>query len=151
MMDITGMDVIEHGSWTLYVPAVPKEDLPGYIMYCQRDADGQDWYDYIHGEEPELGGNSIKMTVDGASIVQAVYRDATKLFPQSMLLLEVTDDPVADPQAKYGGMLYNAEDKSFTDPPPPPAEPSIPETFTELFTRIRDLRNRIDELERRPR
>jgi hypothetical protein len=144
------MNIIDHGLWTRYVPANPKEDLPGFIMFCRRDADDQDWYDYIHGEEPELGGNSIKMTVDDKDIVQAVYRDATKLFPQNSLLLEITDDPVDDPQAKYGGKLYDPETMTFSDPPPPPEPPDLQSTITELFTRIRELRTRIDALERRP-
>jgi hypothetical protein len=135
------MNIIDHGSWTRYVPEKPPEGLPGNIMFCRRDSDGKDWYAYIHGEHPELGGDSIKMTVH-EGIVQAVYRDATMLFPQNSLLLEITDDPVADPQAKYGGKLYDGRSKRFLDPPPQTQEPIVPEY-------VRELRQRIEVLEQR--
>jgi hypothetical protein len=32
-------------------------------------------------------------------------------------VLEIVDDDIGDPQAKYGGQLYDAKAKSFSDPP----------------------------------
>jgi hypothetical protein len=136
------MNIIDHGHWTRYVPEKHPEGMPGDVMFCRRDRDGKDWYSYIHGEHPGLGGNSIKLTVlEG--IVRAVYRDATMLFPQNCLLIEITDDTAVNPQAKYGGKLYDARTKSFSDPPPEQPVPEIPE----LLTRLDELRKRIETLE----
>jgi hypothetical protein len=127
------MTIINHGSWLRYVPEVWPKDVPGNVMFCKRD-DGTDWYDFSR----KLDGRSIWMTVhDG--VVQAVSRDASMLFPQNCRLLEVVGDSCADPQAKYGGKLYDAKANSFGDRAPPPQQPDA----------LEELRARIAALEAR--
>jgi hypothetical protein len=52
-------------------------------------------------------------------LVQAVNRDATMLFPQSCLLLEVEGITAADPQVTYGQRRYLRDSQSFGSPLPP--------------------------------
>jgi hypothetical protein len=137
------MNITDHGTWVRYTPDPWPKDYPSFVMFC-KNVDGIDWYDYIKSDK--LSPVSIKMTVF-EDIVRAVYRDASMLFPQGCLVLEIPDDPVLDPQAKYGGKLYDAESNSFSDPPPLSPQPNIDETITELFTRNRELRKRIEALE----
>jgi hypothetical protein len=127
------MTIINHGSWLRYVPEVWPKDVPGNVMFCRRD-DGTDWYVFSR----KLDGRSIWMTVH-EGIVQAVSRDASMLFPQNCRLLEVVGDGCADPQAKYGGKLYDAKANSFGDRPPPVPQP---DPLEELRARIAALEAR---------
>jgi hypothetical protein len=103
------MKIIDHGVWVRYVPEPWPKDFPSNIMFCKRD-DGKDWYEYIKSNE--FSTSSIKMIVL-EDVVRAVYRDASKLFPQNCRVLEIVDDSVSDPQAKYGGMIYDAKANSL--------------------------------------
>jgi hypothetical protein len=105
------MKIIDHGMWLRYVPEPWPKDRPFNVMFCKR-ADGTDWYKFF----PNLAAHSIKMTVL-EDIVRAVSRDASKLFPQNCRLLEIVDDDIGDPQAKYGGKFYDSKAKSFSEPP----------------------------------
>ncbi|MEH2525874.1 MULTISPECIES: hypothetical protein [unclassified Bradyrhizobium] len=109
------MTIINHGSWVRYVPDVWPEGLPPNIMFCKRESDGVDWYDFMQGDAMAAG--SIKATVYNGK-VGAATRDITLLFPQAAVLLEITDDDVADPQAFYGGLMYDPVANTLTVPPP---------------------------------
>jgi hypothetical protein len=137
------MKIIDHGMWVRYVPEPWPKDMLVNVMFCKND-DGKDWYEYIKGDEFVV--DSIKMTVL-EDIVRAVYRDASMLFPQGCRVLEIVYDPIPDPQAKYGGKLYNAEANSFADPSPP--QPLESDLIKELLTHISELRKRVEELEAR--
>ena len=136
------MKIIDHGSWSRYVPKVRPEHLPVNVnvLFCKNE-DGVDWYDYLRDDE--FAPSSIKLTVlEG--VVCAATRDASMLFPQNCRVLEVIGGQVADPQAKYGDMIYDAKASGFAPQPPLPAAPDV----ATLLDTIEKLTARIDALER---
>ena len=118
------MTIINHGSWTRYVPENAPAALPSgmSVMFCRRDSDGVDWYDYIYQSGSVFAPGSIKMTVLGGE-VQAVVREEDRLFPQSCVLLELTGDDVEVPHRKYGKWLYDEATNTLSPPPVPEPEP----------------------------
>jgi hypothetical protein len=131
------MKIINHGSWSRYTPRTVPRDVPAGVMFCRRDGDGVDWYDYIHGDGAKLAGGSVKMTVLEGT-VRAVNRDATALFPQGCVVLELIGDVSPNPQAAFGGKFYDARTNALVDPPPARVEPSL----TDLIARIEALERR---------
>ncbi len=109
------MNIINHGMWARYVPESPPEGFPENTMFCRRDTDAIDWYEFMKGSPFQDG--SVKMTVLG-DIVQAATFDASWLFPQSCTLLEVAGYEGGDPQADFGAKRYDPDTGAFSDPPP---------------------------------
>jgi hypothetical protein len=131
------MTIIDHGVWHRYEPEPRPEHLPWNIMFCRRN-DGKDWYEYVKGNE--FSRHSIKMTVLDDT-VRAASRDASMLFPQACRVIEIVDDNAADPQAKYGGMIYDAKAKALTTKPVE-AVIRMP-TMEDLLARIEALEKRL--------
>ncbi|WP_028165495.1 hypothetical protein [Bradyrhizobium elkanii] len=112
------MTIINHGAWTRYVPEVWPEGLPESIMFCKRDVDGVDWYDYIYNGAV-FAPNSIKASVNDGRVTVAT-RDVSRLFPQNCTLIEITEDnSIDDPQATFGGKMYDATTGEIVDVPTP--------------------------------
>lgn len=132
------MNVIEHGHWTLYVPARPYYRFEAAaaqglnVLYARRAGDDRDWYVYVNDENPFQDG-SVRMIVhpqrDGW-IVGAATFDATAAWPANALLLEVTDYTGTDPQADFGNKVYDAATGTFSDRVPP--ENPLPDVLKRL-------------------
>jgi hypothetical protein len=130
------MKIVDHGVWSRYEPESRPADLPASVMFCRRDRDGRDWYEYVRGND--LSRHSIKLTVLD-DVVRAATRDASMLFPQGCRVVEVVGDDAPDPQARYGGMVYDAHTKALSTKP---AEPITP-TMADLLARIDALEKRL--------
>lgn len=116
--------IVNHGSWTRYTPEQLPDGLPQSIMFCRRDSDGLDWYAVAH-DATAWQADSIKMTVmqvGGQMLVQAATRDVQALFPAGATVIELTGATDADPQAAYGGKVYDAASGTFAPPAVPPPE-----------------------------
>lgn len=99
-------------------------------MFAKRVSDGVDWYEYIYNGAV-FAPNSIKATVNDGAIVAAT-RDASRLFPQSCTVLEITEDnSTDDPQSAYAGRRYDPEGNVIAAEPPPP--PPLPITRRQLL------------------
>jgi hypothetical protein len=133
------MKIIDHGVWHRYEPVPRFADLPSNIMFCRRDGDGKDWYEYLKGNE--LTQTSLKMTVLD-DVVRAASRDASMLFPQGCRVIEVVGDDASDPQTRYGGMVYDAKARVLAAKPAEP-KPSPQPTVAELMARIDALERRL--------
>lgn len=104
------MTITEWGTWSLYTPNTSpiQVGLGFQVVYCRRDTDQMDWYQFLQSNM--LQANTVKMTVrQNASnnwIIQAVVREADRLFPTGCLLIE--DDSIGDvnPQQHYGQLMY---------------------------------------------
>ena len=129
------MNIINHGTWEIYKPEEPPEGAPAGAMFARRNGDNRDWYDYVNGEHFDPA--AIKMTVTNGT-VSAATADPTALFPAGSTVLEVGGAPAGDPQKAFGRKIYNADKKTFDDPPPHDYGPSIPD----LLKRIEDLEKR---------
>jgi hypothetical protein len=97
-------------------------------MFCKRDSDGIDWYDFIFFNGSPFAPGSIKITIDETNKVMVATRDESSLFPQRMTVLEVTGDDVEDTQEAYSGFIYDAEANTLSAPAPAPVvvEPVSP-------------------------
>lgn len=90
-------------------------------MFCKRDADEQDWYDYVRAEGTFKPG-SIKITCINTSlgyITQAVTEDANTLFPQNTLLIEVEGWKGSKPHNEFGAKVFDPQASTFAPIPTP--------------------------------
>ena len=101
------MAVIDHGLWVKYVPAVYPFDVPSGAVFCRRESDGHDWYEYVNVIEGvehhknrkrrfELDSIKFVIEVEGRDesrdpIIRTAAVDASRLFPAGCRLIELTD------------------------------------------------------------
>ena len=127
------MNIKSHGVWHLYRPAKLPESAPPSALFTRRAGDGVDWYVYANSGR-NFAEDSIKLTlIDG--IVGAAVTDPTRLFPGNATVLEVSDVHVADPQKAFGSKVYDAERKTFRDPPPF----DFPDPLADIIRRLEAL------------
>lgn len=135
------MSIIEHGDWTRYTPDQPPENAPVHAMFAQRASDAQDWYRYVTPSAANFQPGSAKMTVYRQGIngptVGAAVTDPTALWPAEALVVEDTGYAGSDPQADYGGKIYDPATGTFSDPPPP----------LDVLAEMRSLLDRMSALE----
>ena len=114
------MNVIEHGNWVRYQPDVIRADAPLNTMFCRRESDGVDWYDYVH-PGGNFNSNTVKFTAmmrDGIGyIVAAATTDATAMFPADHIVGEITDYVGTDPQGDLGNKVFDPATGAFTAQP----------------------------------
>jgi len=126
--------IIEHGSWVRYTPDKLPEHAPPNALFARREGDQADWYDYVNSDD-KFYIDSVKFTaqqINGQWIVGAATTDGTALFPADGLVGEITGYYGEDPQAEFGGKVYDPAAGTFTAPPPPQA----PEPIEAMITRI---------------
>ena len=109
------MNIKNHGEWKPYRPETLPVGAPINALFARRD-DGTDWYDYVNSGT-NFAIDSIKLTLRD-DVVAAAVIDATLLFPAGSTVLEISGVSVPDPQASLGRKVYNADAKTFRDPPP---------------------------------
>ena len=110
-----------HGSWSRYQPQNPPPEKPFNTMYCKRDTDGVDWYDYVLDASNWTEG-SVKLVIQqwgDTFVVNTANLDPTFLFPQGAIVLEVIGFE-GDP-AQFTNKIVDLATDTFTDPPPPPS------------------------------
>ena len=130
------MDIKDHGAWERYTPDELPPGAPANAMFARRPGSGEDWYAYVNGGK--FGEDSVKLTlVDG--VVAAAVTDPTMLFPGGATVLEVKHVMLNDPQAAFGGKLYDPARKDFRDPPPPA---KAPDPIADLLKRIEALESK---------
>lgn len=110
-----------HGSWSRYTPDPFPTEKPVNTMFCKRDTDGVDWYDYAHDPKNWTDG-SAKLCIQSFGtdkmVVTAVNTDPTFLFPQDGTVLEVIGfEGDAD---QFHNNLVDLATDSFVPPPGPP-------------------------------
>lgn len=117
------MNIIDHGKWYIYIPDTLPEHAPSGALYLKRESDGRDWYQLLNSGQA-LAPGSVKFTAvwqdryDSYVVSVATY-DGTRLFPVNQIAQEITDYTGSDPQADFGGKLYDPVTHEFSDPPPP--------------------------------
>jgi hypothetical protein len=128
------MKIIDHGAWVRCEPKKLKGLENFDVMFSKRTSDGADWYEFVAGNA--FTSASIKMTVH-EGIVQAVSRDASRLFPQNCRVIELVGDPAHDVHARYHGMVYDEKALSLSAAPTEEVEP-LPD-LKELLARVEAL------------
>jgi len=84
----------------------------------------------------------------GVHIVGAVTRDETAIFPFNQYVFEITDNGSRDPQAEFGGRIYDPVKIKFGDRPAPTEPPSSPAVVA-LTEALDAALKRIEVLEKR--
>lgn len=145
------MSVIDHGTWVRYWPEIIPEDAPPHTMFCKREHDGVDWYDYVNSGE-NFKKESLKLTVmvretNGPTIVSAPTTDPTMLFPAGHRVIEVAGEfgkfSADDLISTFASKIVDIKTGAVSDPPSPPTVPAVPD----LVKLIEDLSRRIAVLE----
>jgi len=103
------MAIIDHGFWIGYTPLEFPEGVPKNAVFCRRESDGMDWYEYVNVEErfmetfhkgrkKRFAAETVKCVVEvngrdetGQPVVRCAAVDETRLFPQDCRLIELTD------------------------------------------------------------
>ena len=121
--------VVDHGNWVPYTrDAVLSPEgfplVPAGTIFCKRESDGVDWYDYSRAEGTFAPG-SVKITCLKTSlgiITQAVFLDSNNVFPQNCLIIEVQGWEGTKPHNTFERKVYDPETRTFSDivlPPQP--------------------------------
>lgn len=118
--------IIDHGEWKPYTrEAVVSPEgfplVPAGTMFCKRESDGVDWYDFARAEG-SFGEGSVLVAclpTDLGLITQGVFSDFTRMFPQNQRLIEIQGWEGEKPHNEFGMKIYDPEAKTFTDIPVP--------------------------------
>lgn len=134
------MKIIDHEKWLPYKPAQMPPSAPPNTLFARRESDKTDWYDYVNSGK-NFGADSVKLMAIwredmGGYIVGPAVFDATMLFPPNHIVFEITDYTGSDPQADFGGKLYEPATGTFSAPTMAAAEPSLAKLVEELTARI---------------
>ena len=103
--------IIDHGKWVPYKPDQLPPEAPPNALFCRRESDGVDWYDYVN-DDGNFSADGVKFTAfwqdafNGFTVGAAV-RDPTLLFPANMMVREIIDYRGGDPQVELGEKLYD--------------------------------------------
>ncbi|MDV2988256.1 UNVERIFIED_CONTAM: hypothetical protein Q9R58_28605 [Methylobacteriaceae bacterium AG10] len=118
--------IINHGDWTPYTKeAVLSPEgfplIPAGTMFCRRENDGVDWYDYSRDAESFAAGSVLVacLKTDLGYITQAVYADPQIMFPQNCTLIEVQGWEGEKPHNVFGMKVFDPVAGTFTDIPQP--------------------------------
>ncbi len=119
--------IIDHGTWVPYTKeAVLSPEgfplVPAGTMFCRRESDGVDWYDFSRGESSFAAGSVLVacLPTDLGLITQAVYTDPQLMFPQNCRLIEIQGWEGEKPHTVFGARIYDPEADTFSDLPKAP-------------------------------
>ena len=104
------MAVRDHGFWKQYIPAEPPTGIPRGAVFCKRESDGFDWYEYVNvekgnaahkGRVKQFKPGTVKCVIEPKGrgkedepvepIIRTAAVDETRLFPQDCQLIELED------------------------------------------------------------
>jgi hypothetical protein len=102
------MNIVDHGTWSLYTPEVWPVGIPQNIVFCKCDIDGVDWYDFQRvGDLSHESVKAVCFNENGNWIVRIAVVDGSRLFPEGRRVIEIYDGDLEDPQATYEGLMYD--------------------------------------------
>lgn len=136
--------IMSHGKWTPYVPEKWPEWAPLGALFCRRESDGVDWYEYVR-DEKSFTADSVKFTAlqqDDGWVIGAAVRDATRIYPVNQIVLEVIDYRGGDPQEELGGRLFDIDANRLLDRPQLPLPPDLI-LFSEIWDRLAVIEARL--------
>ncbi|MGN7124374.1 hypothetical protein [Methylorubrum thiocyanatum] len=129
--------IIDHGTWVPYTrEAVLSPEgfplVPAGTMFCKRESDGVDWYDFSRAEGSFAAGSVLVacLKTDLGWITQGVFADFGRMFPQNQMLIEVQGWEGEKPHNVFGMKVFDPDTGIFTD---------VPQTPIPVVTFKRDL------------
>jgi len=148
--------IVDHGKWVPYKPDQLPPEAPPNALFCRRESDGVDWYDYVN-DDGNFSADGVKFTVFwqdafNGFTVGAATRDPTRLFPADMLVREIIDYRGGEPQIELGDKLYDPDTHRLHQRPELPRLPVPGFDFEGLEAQVAVLEARValleDKLER---
>jgi hypothetical protein len=141
------MKMIDHGKWLPYKPAKLPVGAPSHALFCKRESDGMDWYEYVNSGK-NFAEHSVKISVLyhdfwKAWVIGPSVIDATMLFPANQIVREITDFGSIDEDvliATFRNKHFDPDTNEIREPPPLPIveDPALVA-----------LRERLENLEKR--
>ena len=148
------MNIIDHGSWVLYTPALGKrpDDAPLSAMFARRESDQVDWYEYVKDPASFQTGTvkfaAVYRDYAGGYVVGPAVYAADRIFPAGHIVGEITDYAGSDPQADLGNKVYDPATATFSEMPPIPAPELEPNKIErQILATLASLIERLDKLE----
>ncbi|MCJ2030710.1 hypothetical protein MKK50_15140 [Methylobacterium sp. J-043] len=119
--------IIDHGTWVPYTrEAVVSPEgyplVPAGTMFCKRESDDVDWYDFSRAEDSFAPGSVLVacLKTDLGWITQGVFADFGRMFPQNQMLIELQGWEGEKPHNEFGMKIFDPVAKTFTDIPVAP-------------------------------
>lgn len=118
--------IIDHGTWVPYTrEAVVSPEgfplVPAGTMFCRRESDGADWYDFSRAQDSFAAGSILIacLKTDIGWVTQGVFADFGRMFPQNQMLIELQGWEGEKPHNEFGMKIYDPVVQTFTDIPVP--------------------------------
>jgi len=145
---------INHGMWRRYQPTETREGIPPDVLYCRRESDGLDFYDFVQPPATPYAEGSVAIAVMwreeyNAHVVGAATYDPTAMFPADSVIIEIDDYTGSDPQADLGGRVYDLETMTLGEVPVFVMEDPVQETQTKILSALDSIMARLDKLEKK--
>lgn len=119
-------NIVNHGNWLPYTrDAVLSPEgfplVPSGTIFCKRESDGVDWYDFSRAEGSFAEGSVLVacLNTNLGYITQAVYANPQTMFPQNCMLIEVQGWEGEKPHNTFGLKVFDPEAGTFSDIPVP--------------------------------
>lgn len=118
--------IVNHGSWLPYTQdAVLSPEghplVPAGTVFCRRESDGVDWYDFSRTEGSFAEGSVLIacLKTELGYITQGVFTDPQRMFPQNQMLIEVQGWEGEKPHNEFGLRVFDPEALTFSEIPVP--------------------------------
>jgi hypothetical protein len=120
--------IVDHGNWVPYTREATLSPegyplVPAGTIFCRRESDGVDWYEYSRAEGTfEPGSVMIAcLRTNLGWITQSVFaaENISRMFPQNQMLIEVQGWKGDKPHNSFELRVYDPEAGTFTDIPVP--------------------------------
>ena len=163
------MITINHGKWIKYTPDEPRDGAPPSAMYCKRETDNLDWYEFVNGRVEKIEefkatpqfptmnsarrrriSTAIAQTSVGAVanpgpegtwVVGPATYEVDRLFPAGGYFLEIQEYTGTDPQKDLHNMVFDPATGSLS-----PAVPVVRAiSRSQIVERLHEL-NKMTEL-----
>jgi hypothetical protein len=141
------MKMIDHGMWRPYKPAKLPEGAPSHALFCKRESDGMDWYEYVNS-----GKNFAEHSVKISALYQEFWKawvigpsviDATMLHPANQIVREIPDFGSTDEDVLIATFRNKHIDPETNEIRDPPVLPDVEDPA------VAALRERLENLEKR--
>lgn len=139
--------IMSHGRWIPYRPDKLPEFMPSNTLFCRRESDLVDWYDYVR-DDTNFTAGSVKFAArkqNDSWIISVASHDASMLHPADQLVLEVIDYLGGDPSEELSGRLFDPDTNRLGDRP---LILPLPDPLQPVLDRLAAIEARLDELER---
>jgi hypothetical protein len=116
--------IVDHGNWVPYTKEATLSPegfplVPAGTIFCKRESDGADWYEYSRAEGTFQPGSVMIacLPTNLGLVTQGVFalENIQKMFPQNQRLIEVQGWEGDKPHNVFANKVYNPVGDTFSD------------------------------------